>query len=95
MISLSNLWVTTQKIAIKGNGLPVGIRTRHGKYCPQLCISGKPTRLGKFETIEEAQIVYLKARIARDKKYIKQGLDAVNKLEIKLTRMLQCVKDAA
>jgi hypothetical protein len=95
MISLSSIWVTTQRIAVKGNGLPVGIRLRHGKYCPELCSDGKQARLGRFETLQEAEIVYLKARIDRDKKYIKQGLDAVNKLESKLTRMLQCVKDAA
>jgi hypothetical protein len=95
MISLNNLWVTTQKSPVKNNGLPAGIRTRFGKYCPQLCIDGKPTRLGKFETLQEAEIVYLKARIARDKKYIQEGLNAVNKLESKLTMLLECVKDAA
>ena len=92
MLNISNIWVTTQRVALKDNGLPNGIRIRHGKYHAELCIGGERTRLGKFESLQEAEIVYLKARIARDKRYIQEGVEAVEK---RLEALTECEGVAA
>jgi hypothetical protein len=95
-LNMSNIHLIKERTSTgRSNKLPRNIRKDHNRFRPQICENGKVRGLGSFETIKEAEIVQLKAEIARDKRYIEAAQKVVAGMEKRLTELQLKLKQVA
>jgi hypothetical protein len=87
ILNMSNLRLVTKNYENGTNSLPHGLRVVHGKYSAQISVNGVNGCLGRFDKVDDAEKAYLEARIKRDRGYINDALEVIEKLERRLNEL--------